>query len=178
MSYSREQMIEAYMAGVREVGKEEFEKFKVSIHDDAVIYVDSLQDTKNLPAGPMLDQIVAEGEKLSGMAIFHRLEGLPELTAAISALSTVVRDARETDEDARGKSDLPESVPKDGLSLEWLDTTTREHILTSKAREVALAKILGGLLVKIPHGGLISVDWVLSEVERLNTYFPELDTES
>lgn len=135
MSYSREQMIEAYEAGAWaqpqiDMSVEQAIAFDQQTKKAAALYVDSLQN------------------------------------------------ARETDGKARGKSDLPESVPEDGLSLQGLDTTIREHILTSRAREVALAKILGGLLVKIPHGGLISLDWVLSEVERLNTFFPELDTES
>lgn len=135
MSYSREQMIEAYESGAGAGA------YYVTVYPDKPF-----------------EEMITEAAEL-----YVRL---------------TVPDSRETATDARGKSDLPESVPEDGLSFERLDTTIREHILTSRAREVALAKILGGLLVKIPHGGLISLDWVLSEVERLNTYFPELDTES
>lgn len=140
-------------------------------------YVDSLQDAKNVPAVPMLDQIVQEGEKLSGAAIFHRLEGLPELTTAITNLATCAQAIRETDERAREKSDILGNEPGYGQSIGSLYQALREHILKTHERELVLAKVLGGLLMRTQPRQLVTIDYLAEEVRRLNIFFPELTME-
>lgn len=94
MTFSRAQMIEAYLAGSRERKK----YAKVPDHDAAFRYVDSLQDAKNISAGPTLDSLVGSIPELGGVAIFHRLEGLDDLVS-------ILRDIARSGAQLAGKAD-------------------------------------------------------------------------
>lgn len=169
MTFSRAQMIEAFIAGSwwledTSMGTELASKA-------AERYVDSLQEAKT------------ETDTVEHLAFLHEVNGLKELTAAISALSNAAKNASEWVKNTPQIEQLYRSASDQSIRLGGLDTTIREHILKTQERELVLAKIVGGLLFRTltypPEVTplLMTQDWIEYGIEEINRVFPELTPE-
>lgn len=184
MTFTRAQMIEAWLDGTRCVHFHHPKWSDVEAPKWAAKYVDSLQDAKNVPFTEVQGMVTLNPAEAAGTAIFHRLDGLPELTAAILALSTVTENARETDENARGKSDLPKHREFSIQDIYNQLGEIREQLLKSQERELVLAKVVGSLGVKIlfaaqmkPNGETAFMEFIGETARQLTRVFPELTPE-
>lgn len=94
-----------------------------------------------------------------------------------------LQGARETDEKPRENSDILGNEPGYGQSIGSLHQTLREHILKYQERELVLAKLVGGFLFRLAHfppnarPQFLTIDWIESGIQSLNTVFPELTQE-